>query len=183
VKESIINDPDTVADLKQLVGDAVCEVASVDKSNVTFACVEGNLTIGKVQLAAADLLAVEEGKCLQDVHITAANALLKQQFPERADFQLSLYLQNGRASPHLIIMEQFCLPFRGLTVKLQSTQREEMWSSHITRSAAKAPATMCAGLRNPAMKWKCTQLWTTPFGNWSRPRDMEESQRKHLYVL
>ena len=32
--------PDMVADLKQLVRDAVCEVASVNKSNITFSCVE-----------------------------------------------------------------------------------------------------------------------------------------------
>ena len=32
--------PDAVADLKQLVCDAVCEVASVNKSNIAFLCVE-----------------------------------------------------------------------------------------------------------------------------------------------
>ena len=38
-----------------------------------------------------------------------------------------------------------------------------MLSSHITRSTAGARATMCAGQKNLAMKWKCTQCWTTPF--------------------
>ena len=53
---------------------------------------QGNLTNGKVQLAAADLLAVEEGKCLQDVHTTAANVLLKQHsLRELASSQLCIY--------------------------------------------------------------------------------------------
>ena len=42
---------------------------------------------------------IEKGDCLQDVHIALANALLQQQFPDRAGFQSTLYVANGRCSP------------------------------------------------------------------------------------
>ena len=41
---------------------------------------------------------IEKGDCLQDVHITLANALYKQS-PDRAGFQLTLYVANGRCIP------------------------------------------------------------------------------------
>ena len=74
---------------------AVLQISSDDEADQD----PGNLTIGKVQLTPEDLEAVEEGKCLQDVHITAANTLLKEQFPDRAGFQCTLYLQNHKALP------------------------------------------------------------------------------------
>ena len=59
---------------------------------------QGGLTMHKVRLNAAQVSMIGKGDCLQDVHITLANALLKQ-FPDRAGFQLTLYVANGRCIP------------------------------------------------------------------------------------
>ena len=53
-----------------------------EQKNPTSTKSQGGLTIHKVQLNAAEVSMIEKGDCLQDVHITLANALLQQQFPD-----------------------------------------------------------------------------------------------------
>jgi len=55
--------------------------------------------IQKVRVSAAEVRAIEKGECLRDVHIALAHCLLKQQFPDRAGFQSTLHVANGRCIP------------------------------------------------------------------------------------
>ena len=61
--------------------------------------IQGGITIQKVRFSAAEVRAIEKGECLRDVHIALAHSLLKQQFPDRAGFQSTLYVANGRCIP------------------------------------------------------------------------------------
>ena len=70
-----------------------------EQKNPTSTKKQGSLTIHKVRLNAAEVSMIEKGDCLQDVHIALANALLLQQFPDRAGFQSTLYVANGRRIP------------------------------------------------------------------------------------
>ena len=67
--------------------------------NPTSTKKQGGLTIHKVRLNAAEVSMIEKGDCLQDVHIALANTLLQQQFPDKAGFQSTLYVANGRCVP------------------------------------------------------------------------------------
>ena len=51
----------------------------------------GGLKLGKVRLTQGEMDAIEGGERLQDVHI------LQLQFPEKAGFQSTIYVSNGRA--------------------------------------------------------------------------------------
>ena len=61
----------------------------------------GGLKLGKVRLTQAEMDAIEGGERLQDVHMAAVNHLLQLQFPEKAGFQSTIYVSNGRAKTQI----------------------------------------------------------------------------------
>ena len=68
--------------------------------------------------------AIEKGECLQDVHIAPAHTMLQQQFPDRAGFQSTLHVANGR-----------CIPQKEGTIQMHFDEERKHWltSSFIGR--------------------------------------------------